>query len=237
MAKGIAPSMAQPQKSGPPLEQHDVLRGTKRSAEEPLPSIITKDSIVKWRKLGGGVDEQGASPTTVGSEPLRNRSGIDTSWNVGIKIGPEARRSIVLGKTGLAKTPTFTKPARRRTFIGTEMCNGERVALEGGVAAKGDRAPRSRKVDAHDREQALDRREIVSDLVGENPELGAELHGKSITPVEDGETWPHEEEDVDDVPQNNPHGVARDSGEPEHEHQTQIEAVDPRPRMAQSALG
>ena len=38
-------------------------------------------------------------------------------------------------------------------------------------------------------------------------------------------------------PKKDPHGVARDSGEPEHEHQTQIEAVDPRPRMAQGALG
>ena len=67
MVKGVAPSVTQTQKSGPPLEQHDVLGKTKRSVEEPLPSIITRDSIVKWRKLGGGVDEQGASPTAVGS--------------------------------------------------------------------------------------------------------------------------------------------------------------------------
>ena len=184
MVKGVAPSMTQPQKSGPPLEQHDVLRETKRFAEEPLPSIIAKDGIVKWRKLGGGVDEQGASPTTDGGETLRKRSGIDTSWNVGIKIGPGARRRIMLEERGLAKTPAFTKPASCRALIGTEVCNGKRVALEGGVVAKGDRAPRSRKVDAHDREQALDCRELVSGLVGENPKLGPELHGKNRTPVE-----------------------------------------------------
>ena len=51
MVKGVASSMTQTQKSNPPLEQHDVLGKTKRSAEEPLPSIITKDSIVKWGKL------------------------------------------------------------------------------------------------------------------------------------------------------------------------------------------
>ena len=237
MIKGVTPSMTKPQKRGPPLEKHDVLRETKRSAEEPLPSIITKDGVVEWRELGRGVDEQRATPTTVGGKPLRNRSGIHTSWNLGIKIGPEARRSIVLGKRGLTKTPTFTKPASCRALIGTEMCNGERVALEGGVAEKGDRAPQSRKIDAYDRQMAPDRRELVSDLAGGNSELGPELHGKNIAPVEDGKTWPHEEEDVDNVSQNNPHGVARDSGEPEHEHQAQIEAVDPRPRMAQGALG
>ena len=164
-----------------------------------MPSIIAKDGIVKWRELGRGVDEQRATPTTVGGVPPRNRSGIDTSWNLGIKIGPEARRSIVLGKRGLAKTPTFTKPASCCALIGTEMCNGERVALEGGAAAKGDRAPRSRKIDAHDRQKAPDRGKFASDIAGEHPELGPELHGKNIAPVEDEKTWPHEEEDVDDV--------------------------------------
>ena len=232
MVKGVTPSMTQPQKRGPPLEQHDVLREIKRSAEEPLPSIIAKDGVVEWRELGRGLDEQRATPTTVGGEPLRNRSGIDTSWNLGIDIGPETKRSIVLGKRGLAKTPTFTKPASCRALIGIEMCNGERLALEGGVAAKGDRAPRSRKIDAHDKQKAPDRRELVSDLAGENPELGPELHGKNTAPVEDGKTRPREEEDVDDVAQNNPHGVDRDSREREHEHETHVKAVDTRFGMA-----
>ena len=121
MVKGLAPSMMQPQKSGPPLEQNDVLREAKRPAEEPLPSIIAKDGVVKWRKRGGGVDEQGTSPTTVGSEPLRNRSGIDTSWNVGIKIGSEARRRIMFEERALAKTPAFAKPASFCALIGTEV--------------------------------------------------------------------------------------------------------------------
>ena len=169
MVKGGTPSMTQPQKRGPPLEQNDVLRETKRSAEEPLPSIIAKDGVVEWRELGRGVDEQRATPTTVGGEPPRNRSGIDTSWYVGTKIDPEARRSIVLGKRGLAETPTSTEPASCRALIGTEMCNGERVALEGDVAAKGDRAARSRMINAHDGQKAPHRRELVLDLPGKTP--------------------------------------------------------------------
>ena len=76
MVKRVTPSVTQTQKSGPPLEQHDVLVEPQSSAKGPLPSVITKDGIVKWRKLSGGVDEQRASATTVGREPQRRKSGV-----------------------------------------------------------------------------------------------------------------------------------------------------------------
>ena len=123
-------------------EQHHKVVEPKSSATEPLPSVITKDGIVKWRKLSGGVDEQRASATTAGREPLRRRSGLDMAWDVRSKVGPEAARRIMLEKRGLTKAPALSKPASFRALVGSEMCDGKRITLKRGIAAKSDRAPR-----------------------------------------------------------------------------------------------
>ena len=142
MVKRITPSVTQAQKSGPSLEQHDVLVESKSSAKKPLPSIITEDGIVKWRKLSGGVNTQSASATTVGREPLRCRSGVDTSWDVGCKVGPEAARWIMLEERGVKEAPALAKPASFRAPVGSDMCDGKRITLKRSIAAKSDRAPR-----------------------------------------------------------------------------------------------
>ena len=142
MVERVTPSVTQAQKSGPPLEQHDILVGPKSSAKEPLPSVITNDGIVKWRKLSKGVDEQ-----------LRRRSGVDKSWDIRSKIGPEAARRIMPEERGVTKAPALAKPASFRALVGSEMCDGKRVTLKRGVAAKSDRVPRCCQVDTHDWKQ------------------------------------------------------------------------------------
>ena len=113
------------------------------------------------------------------------------------------------GQGGLAKTPAFTKPAGRGALDRRDVCDGDSVTLKGSIATESHRAPRSGQVHSQQWKQRQGRPQLAAYLCRKTPEVSPVRHSKNIAAVQNGLARTHEQKKIDDVAQDDSHGMPR----------------------------